>query len=97
MSGFLDTRELETAYFEITSELERQLLKFGSVKTFKVLRASEGYHSAGNVLVEYDRLEAAILCKFTIEVYYVEEGHEVQWETCAYGVLQSSDVYQWDL
>ena len=79
LSEFLDPRELEsTSYFEIVSEVERQLMKFGSIKSCKVLRESEGYTSAGNVLVQYDRLEAAVLCRFTLQVLRAHAGHEVR-------------------
>lgn len=69
LCGFLDPKELETnAYFELTSEIERQMMKFGQINSLKILRKSEGYQNPGKVLVEYQKIEAAILAKFTIGV-----------------------------
>lgn len=67
----MDLKELETnAYFEISSEVEKQLMKFGQLNSFKILRQSEGYQNPGKVLVEYEKMEAAILAKFTLSVYF---------------------------
>lgn len=79
--GFLDPKELETsAYFELTAEIERQMMKFGQINSFKILRKSEGYQNPGKVLVEYQKIEAAVLAKFTIGVIYCESGYEVLWK-----------------
>jgi hypothetical protein len=38
------------------------------VKKMKILRKSEGYQDPGKVLVEFERIEAAILAKYTLDV-----------------------------
>ena len=64
LSSFLDPKELETSsYFDITAEVERQMLKFGIIISSKILRKSEGYQNPGRVLIEYQKLEAAIIAK----------------------------------
>lgn len=69
LSSFLDPKELETnAYFEISGEIEKQSGKFGQINSFKILRQSEGYQSPGKVLIEYEKMEAAVLAKFTLSV-----------------------------
>ena len=83
LCGFLDHKELETnAYFELTSEIERQMMKFGQINSLKILRKSEGYQNPGKVLVEYQKIEAAILAKFTIGVFWPNIGYEVLREAC---------------
>ena len=52
VTGAVDASELEVSstFFEISADFERQLSKFGEVKSMKILRRSEGYSScAGNV------------------------------------------------
>lgn len=95
LSGFLDPRELESnSYFDIVSEIERQLMKFGSIKSYKILRESEGYTSAGNVLVQYERIEAAVLCRFTLQVRAAHPGHEVRREVGQGLVLRREHVLE---
>lgn len=78
MLGFIDPKELETSvYFELTAEIERQMMKFGQINSFKILRKSEGYQNPGKVLVEYQKIEAAVLAKFTIGVQFGHPGNEV--------------------
>lgn len=82
LASFIDPKELETsAYFDISSEVERQLMKFGQINSFKILRKSEGYQNPGKILIEYEKLEAAILAKFTINVDLLQSGPEVQRKT----------------
>lgn len=88
MMGFLDPKELETsAYFELTAEIERQMMKFGQINSFKILRKSEGYQNPGKVLVEYQKMEAAIIAKFTINVRSHHPELEIQWKTSQNALL----------
>ena len=67
--GFLDPKELETSsYFDLSAEIERQMMKFGQINSFKILTKKEGYQNPGKVLIEYQKIEAAIIAKFTINV-----------------------------
>lgn len=72
ISNAYDPLEIENSdkYYEISSEFERQLGKFGGVNSLKFLRRSEGYTTAGNVLAEYDEVEGAILAKSTLKVVH---------------------------
>lgn len=51
ISNAMDPNELQNSstFFEISSDFERQLSRFGEVSSIKILRKSEGYSTAGNV------------------------------------------------
>lgn len=67
LEGFLDPKELDSeAYLDLSEDIHRQLARFGQIQSFKILRKCENYTHPGRVLVRYDRVEAAILAKFTL-------------------------------
>ncbi len=69
LTSFLDPKELDSnGYFDLQTEIEKQMNKFGQINKLRILRKSEGYQQPGKVLIEYLKIEAAILAKYTIDV-----------------------------
>lgn len=73
------------------------MMKFGQINSFKILRKSEGYQNPGKVLVEYQKIEAAVLAKFTLSVHFFHLGNEVFWQTREDPVWRPSAVLQRNL
>lgn len=75
-------------YFEISSEFERQLSKFGPVTSIKFLRRSEGYTTAGTVSIVF--LPLSLLIHGSLIIKVLAEYEELEGAILAKSTLKVS-------